>query len=243
MGGDHSTAQSILNLRVSKCGRPIMRFAKPRRASPEDVIDPVDWNAVAVSNNQWSEALKDPEAAYATWASNAEDWLVKSKVLQQQQPEKSLAESPKLVSGAHRMGTLQSLEERQIRRQLRRLEEARFLQLQGRPVPTSLKSRLYRTGHIPQNERDAIRRGAWGLGVQLVTKRLRQILANAKNQRISEWNKKVHTIPGACRWIQRESPNPMVVEDEMGNVVTSPVQAVELLQSFPEFYAGCSGSA
>eukprot|EP00435_Cladocopium_sp_Y103_P006683 s2526_g2.t1 len=109
MGGDHSTAQSILNLRVSKCGRPIMRFAKPRRASPEDVTDPVDWNAVAVSNNQWSEALKDPEAAYATWAANAEDWLVKSKVLQQHQPEKSLAESPKLVSGAHRMGTLQSL--------------------------------------------------------------------------------------------------------------------------------------
>lgn len=81
--------------------------------------------------NRWSEAQKAPERAFKIWASNAEEWPVKSRVLQEHHPEKTLAESLKLLSGAHRMGTLQSLDERQIQRLLRRLQEAHFLQLQG----------------------------------------------------------------------------------------------------------------
>jgi len=96
-----------------------MRFAKPRKTSHQETPEPVEWTDVAVSNQRWSEALKDPETAFKMWASNAEEWLVKSRVLQEHHPEKTLAESPKLLSGAHRMGTLQSLDERQIRRLLR----------------------------------------------------------------------------------------------------------------------------
>ena len=129
MGGDHSTAQTIFNLRVTKCGRPLMRFAKPRKTYHQESPEPVEWNDVAVSTQRWSEALKDPETAFKMWASDAEQWLVKSGLLQDQRPEKTLAESPKLLSGAHRMGSLQSLAERQIRRLLRRLQEAHFLQL------------------------------------------------------------------------------------------------------------------
>ena len=109
-----------------------MRFAKPRKTSHQETPEPVEWTDVAVSNQRWSEALKDPETAFKMWASNADEWLVKSRVLQEHHPEKTLAESPKLLSGAHRMGTLQSLDERQIRRLLRRLQEAHFLQLQLR---------------------------------------------------------------------------------------------------------------
>ena len=158
MDGDHSTAQTIFNLRVTKCGRPLMRFAKPRKTSHQESPEPVEWNDVAVSNQRWSEALKDTETAFKMWASDAEQWLVKSGLLQDQRPEKTLAESPKLLSGAHRMGSLQSLAERQIRRLLRRLQEAHFLQLQGRPVPTPLRNRLICTGSVPQAERDAIKR-------------------------------------------------------------------------------------
>ena len=240
MGGDHSTAQTILNLRVTKCGRPLMRFAKPRKTSHQEPPEPVEWTDVAVSNQRWSEALTDPETAFKMWASNAEEWLVKSGVLREQRPEKTLAESPKLLSGAHRMGTLQSLDERQIRRLLRRLQEAHFLQLQGRPVPTPLRNRLICTGSVPQAERDAIKRGAWGLAIKLVTERLRLMQANAKNQRVPQWKKIVNTIPGACRWVQRESPKPMVIEVGGGNVVTSPVQAVEFLsQAWGETF-GCN---
>ena len=82
MGGDHSTAQTIFNLRVTKCGRPLMRFAKPRKTSHQDSPEPVEWNDVAVSNQRWSEALKDPETAFKMWASDAEQWLVKSGLLQ-----------------------------------------------------------------------------------------------------------------------------------------------------------------
>ena len=96
------------------------------------------------------------------------------------------------------------------------------------------------TGSVPQAERDAIKRGAWGLAIKLVTERLRLIQTNAKNQRVSEWKKFVHTIPGACRWVQRESPKPMVIEVGGGNVVTSPVQAVEFLsQAWGETF-GCN---
>ncbi|CAL1145493.1 unnamed protein product [Cladocopium goreaui] len=206
-------------------------LAMPLYDSPE----PVEWNDVAVSNQHWSKALKDPETAFKMWASDAEQWLVKSGFLQDQRPEKTLADSPKLLSGAHRMGSLQSLAERQIRRLLRRLQEAHFLQLHGRPVPTPLRNRLICNGSVPQAERDAIKRGAWGLAIKLVTERLRLIQTNAKNQRVSEWKKFVHTIPGACRWVQRESPKPMVIELGGGNVVTSPVQAVEFLsQGIPQ---------
>ena len=42
------------------------------------------------------------------------------------------------------------------------------------------------------------------------------------------------------RWVQRESPKPMVVEDGSGNVVTSPVRAVEMLwQAWGEVF-GCN---
>ena len=240
MGGDHSVAQTTLNLRVAKCGRPVMRFAKARFTLQSEVSESVSWTEMAVSDTQWSEALKDTDTAFATWASDAEKWLVHSKVVQDSNPEKTLAEGPKLLSGSHRMGALQSLEERQIRRLLRRIQEVHFLQLLGRSVPYSLRNKLCCTGSVSGEERDAIKRGALGLAEKLVTKRLCRVQTNVKNQRLSDWNKYVHTIPGACRWVQRESPKPMVVKDGSGNVVTSPVRAVEMLwQAWGEVF-GCS---
>ena len=89
-----------------------MRFAKARPTQQSEVSESLSWTEMALSGTEWSEALKDLETAFETWASDAEKWLVQSKFLQDNNPEKILAEGPKLLSGSHRMGALQSLEER-----------------------------------------------------------------------------------------------------------------------------------
>ena len=48
---------------------------------------------------------------------------------------------------------------------MRRFQEAHFLQLQGRSVPSFLRNKLCCTGSVSGEERVAIKRGAWGLAV------------------------------------------------------------------------------
>ena len=239
LGGDHTIAQACFNLKVDKCGRPTLRFAKPRPVCSPNGLPLAAWSEIATSEASWSTILKDPDLAFKTWAGDVEMWMVGSGLLDGGTPEKDLASPPKLVSGAHRMGHLQPLEERQLRRIIRRLEEAHFLQLRGRLAPPSLCRNLQRCGLLAQDELDAVRNGAWGQAVLLVKKRLDQIQTNCRNRRLSEWNKYVHTIPGACRWVQRESPPPMVLENS-GKVVTSHGEAAEVLHSAWGEVFGCN---
>ena len=124
------------------------------------------------------------------------------------------------------------------------LEASAFDKVKGDPVLLDLQRmgdnlRNQAQDELAQDELGAVRNGAWGQAVLLVKKRLDQIQTNCRNRRLSEWNKYVHTIPGACRWVQRESPPPMVLENS-GKVVTSHGEAAEVLHSAWGEVFGCN---
>ena len=78
------------------------------------------------------------KTAWKAWARDVDAWLTEAQVLDQTAPEKLLAQEPKLRDGARRLGLFQTLEERQARRLVRRLLEARFLQHRGKPDPAQI---------------------------------------------------------------------------------------------------------
>ena len=78
--------------------------------------------------------------------------------LQHRRAERNLGSAPGVKVSAHHMAPEQGLEERQLRRWLRRLEEARFHANRGSALPKGLAKRIAKTPNIPDKERNAVKR-------------------------------------------------------------------------------------
>ena len=113
---------------------------------------------------------------------------------------------PKLRPAAHAAGLAQSLEERQMRRILRRLNEAHVQAWRGNVVDPGLARNISRAP-LQSEELQAVAQGRWGLEVSLVQKRLHAQLAKGQTKVLTEWKHRVHSLSGAAFWIKSVARN------------------------------------
>jgi hypothetical protein len=84
----------------------------------------------------------------------------------------------------------------------------------------------------PQLTGAALATGAFGTAKQLAQDRLQQFLQVHTREAIARWKARVHTIPGAARWLRQESATPFVTQHTDGHVITARHEAVDALRSY-----------
>ena len=227
-GGDHSIAQCTLDLTCRGRG-PEWRFAKVRRDATQDLVA-VSWDNIAAPADAWQRDLDvSVEAAWSTWAHDAEAWLTAAGAVQAQEGERPLGSVPRLVHGSHRVAVRQSTEERVLRRHVRRLREGQLMQWKGRPVPRALVCKLMAT-QSPPEEFAAVRNQRFGEALRLAEERLHKLLLHEQESALRLWKQEIHTVQGACKWLRKEAalPAALLHNDQVYN---RPAEAVELLRT------------
>ena len=136
---------------------------------------------------------------------------------------------PKLRPAAHAAGLAQSLEEWQMRRILRRLNEAHVQAWRGNVVDPGLARNISRVP-LQSEELQAVAQGRWGLAVSLVQKRLHAQLAKGQTKVLTEWKHRVHSLSGAAFWIKSEGPSPQCLQNAEGKVFSNRPAAAEALR-------------
>ena len=140
-------------------------------------------------------------------------------------PERKLGSVPTTKVSTHHVAPDQGLQERQLRRWIRRLDEAQTLARLGVPVPPNLKRRLQNMWDIPTNEYQAVQQEQWGAARRLAYGRLTSLLRVEQQKKLQAWKDRVGTFSGACRWVRQEDAKPYVVQTPEGCVMTSRVTA------------------
>eukprot|EP00438_Fugacium_kawagutii_P017066 Skav215214 [mRNA] locus=scaffold1252:82926:90141:- [translate_table: standard] len=105
-------------------------------------------------------ALADPSIAWTLWSQNAEHWLQQSGVLASDKAERALGTVPRVTSGGHRVANMQCVAERQLRRRIRRLDEALVLSHKRSPIPPGLLTHIFQ-GAVA-DEKQAVHQRRWG---------------------------------------------------------------------------------
>ncbi|CAE7276503.1 unnamed protein product [Symbiodinium sp. CCMP2592] len=219
--GDHSIASCTLQVSFQN-GPRAWRMAKTRAYKP---LDPSSGDQQGPAP-QWPlsacslDASPSVESKWRLWSQAAEEWLVLSKCVPQERSERPLGSMPKLRTAAHAAGLAQSLEERQIRRILRRFREAHVQSWRSNAVDPGLVKKLLRTP-LQAEERQAVAQGRWGLAVSLAQKRLRAQLAKGQAKALTEWKHRVHSLSGAASWIKSEGPTSQCIQNAEGQVFSN----------------------
>lgn len=229
LGSDHTRAQAKIGVVIPKCGIPLRRFAKPRPVISKDPTK-VPWQTVSSPPEIWKKQLLNPEEAWQAWAQAVETWLVRAGILDPRRGEKTLGEVPSLRMAPHRLGFFQSLEERQLRRLHRKVEEARFLYLQGRPIPRQLYKKIRSSPVMPSHCRNDVEYGAWGKISGILSNKLHDLQETEKSRRLSDWKDKIHSLAGACKWVQKAEVTPMVLKHD-DVICVSPGKVLDALKT------------
>ena len=238
LGADHTRAQAKICVTVPKYGKPMHRFSKFRPVISKDPAK-VPWKTVACPPDIWQDKLLNPEEAWQTWAQAVETWLVRAGILDPRRGEKTLGSEPSLRMAPHRLGFFQSLEERQLRRLHRKIEEARFLSLQGRPIPQSLYTKICSSPVLPPQCWSDVEYSAWGKISGILSNKLHDLQEAEKSMRLSDWKDKIHSLAGACKWVQKSEVTPMVLKHN-GFVCVSPGKVLDALKTTWSEIFGCN---
>ncbi|CAE7676109.1 xynB [Symbiodinium sp. CCMP2592] len=237
-GGDHSIAESHFDLSVPPCV-PEWRFAKPPRdAGADAVLRTASWQDCASSKEEWTKALDDLNDACSLWCKDAQKWLSRSGGLAGSAYERDLGSKPSLRSGNHKLSSRQAIGERQLRRHIRRLKEARLFQQKGLQVPLPLLKALSHA-KLPAQETSDVRSARFGSALSAASDRLQVLLRDNYRQAIKTWKARIHTTHGACRWLKREEAIPSILQDEQGRTLCQPAEAVKALHNFWGHTFGC----
>lgn len=154
--------------------------------------------------------------------------------LQQRRAERNLGSAPSVKVSGHHMAPERGLEERQLRRWLRRLEEARFHANRGSALPKGLAKRIAKTPNIPDEERNAVKRQRWGAARALASDRLRRAQRQAKLQ---VWEEKAAAFSRACGRVKQEEVKPHVVlADYWRNLFGTPETTISFEKFEKNFY-------
>ena len=228
-GGDHSIAEAVFD---TLCPQAMAewRHAKTPKETPDlDSLSPVPWSAVATCDALWQQALGSVDTAWASWASDVEQWLRASQALTNEKAERAIGSTPSLRSGCHRVAGRQSVAERSLRRHIRRLKEAQLHCRRGRVPPEGLIRSLSNL-RLPEPESLAISESRFGRALVLASDRLNILLSKQHDAAVAKWRGDMQSTSKACKWLRRDEAAPQVLELQDGTVVTQPACAVEYLR-------------
>ena len=181
------------------------------------------------------------DGAWDAWCNDVTKWLVANKVITSKTWERNLGTVPHVKHGSHRMGANQDIHERQLRRWIRRLQEAHELTRRGIDLPMTLRNRFFAT-QVPSDEHAAVTSQRWGLAVRLAQDRLHALLETKRSQKLRDWKTKMQTLTGACRWLKQETPTPHVLCNTTGQILTcATTMAYELRDFWGNIFGICQG--
>ena len=126
-------------------------------------------------------------------------------------------EIPQVQSGAGRMAEGQDATERQLRRALRRLHEARGNVLQGRPTSRNLTRNIECDARRFKFEREA-RNRQWWPAIDKLTGLLNQFLNDQQSARAKAWKLRVRDYSAAVRWTKELGRPPWLLRCKDGSV-------------------------
>lgn len=214
------------SLRIEKPKEQQFRFSHVRKTSEVVPENPqVSWESICASQQKWQTVLRDVNLAWDQWCQDVEQFLTQNHFLVNNKPERKLGSVPTTKVSTHHVAPDQGLQERQLRRWIRRLDEAQTLARLGVPVPPNLKRRLQNMWDIPTNEYQAVQQEQWGAARRLAYGRLTSLLRVEQQKKLQVWKDRVGTFSGACRWVRQEDAKPYVVQTPEGCVMTSRVTA------------------
>ena len=218
--GDHTIACSDFYMNRKARTWQQLRFPQPPRLIENPVLpqEVPDWATVASTNLEWSNKLSDSvDQIWECWIGDVELWLRHAGLFCNRTPEQKLGSVPAPVPGQHRMADQQNVPERQLRRYIRRLQEARRAALHGvQPNPTLLRKLLRQA--VPHNERCDLQRGHWGAALTSATTRLQQLLKTKHDEALRKWHECISDISGACRWVRQDNPVPWIIKNSSGAI-------------------------
>ena len=219
------------------------RFTHTRKTIELDPKKPSSpWSCVASGSHQWNQSLSDVNSAWELWAKDTEAWLTANGYVQDSQPERNLGSLPKVKTSTHRLAPTQSLEERVLRRWIRRLKEAHTCGWKGASPSESLLRKIYKF-HAPQNEAEAVQQHAWGTAVKLAESRLQSLLQVKSRLALDKWRQRVKTFPGACKWVKLEEAASPVLQTDDGQILSCRTSALKALRDYWANIFGCSAPA
>lgn len=190
-------------------------------ASVSDAVDPqVLWNSVATSQEAWNTMVQtgSSNGIWDQWSKDAESFLLAKGSIESGTHFQPRGTCPRLFSAAKTLASGQSLRERQLRRQLRRIQEIQEIFRRGRQPEPQLLFRAKigcRNLQLPQPRKPA----DWGQVGKQVQDLLHMFLDQKQQESISRWKQKVATVTGACAWVRRRPPAPSLLKH--GEVVTT----------------------
>ena len=236
--GDHTLIECAFDLRVPKGGSEWRLARTPEDKREAELLKDVSWQDVACSSRQWESLRTDLDAAWQQWCQDSQAWLSAAGALGDRVPERALGSEPRLRSGQHRVSAGQSVQERRVRRLVRRLREAQVLQHRGRQVPSELQAALLKspTGTVDLED---VRMQRYGALLRVAQARLEAILEAKQREALTKWKEDIHTVRGACRWLKREEAVPQLLQTEDGQVLTQPSQALPALKAYWGRIFGC----
>ena len=170
---------SICGCRSRKCNNFASHVRETENNPP--VVPDVDWLDVASSNHHWAQVRGQGNLAWSTWSKDVEAWLTFNGYLQSAAGERPLGSLPTLRTSTHHMAPCQPIDERQLRRWIRRLAEARMLQQNGHAIRPQLLYKLTQA-RVPDSEKQAVQNGAWGFAYNLARDRLDEINAQREKR-------------------------------------------------------------
>ena len=208
---DHSILELVCSGISAQADLPCWRFASVRNSPPHCERIPEirrSWHELSCSDTRWKVLCSGSEIdeIWQCWSQDAETWLCAHGFLQEGTGDRALGTSPTLRIAGSRHGPQQSVEERMLRRLVRRVEEV-DLQSQSRPDNPQLRAAIRRSLGT-EAEIQAFSVSDWPLLSYLVRRLLQACLQSVRERTLSIWRAKLRKFGFVCKWVKRKVAGP-----------------------------------
>ena len=220
LGSDHTRAQAKIGVVIPKCGIPLRRFAKPRPVISKDPTK-VPWQTVSSPPEIWKKQLLNPEEAWQAWAQAVETWLVRAGILDPRRGEKTLGEVPSLRMALGSSSLSRNVNFVASTVKLRKLGSCTC---KVDPFPDSCTRKFV----LPPSCQVIV--GTWGKISGILSNKLHDLQETEKSRRLSDWKDKIHSLAGACKWVQKAEVTPMVLKHD-DVICVSPGKVLDALKN------------
>ena len=220
---DHYGTLFSLQVQHARDNAPAWEFRKPRRVVNPEVDCSAktedSWRQHALPQQAWDSLLREDNVAelWNSWSRNAEACLTDVGYFQPDARAHRRGEIPQLQSGAGRMAEGQDTRERQLRRALRRLHEARGNALHGRATSRNLLQNIEGDARRFQFVTEA-RNRQWWPAIDKLTALLNQFLNDQQSARSKAWRLRVQDYSAAVRWSKELGRPPWLLRCTDGSV-------------------------
>ena len=236
---DHTVMMATLQGQCPEAPAPAweLRKAAPL-ASQEETSEPAvmasvaaAWDQVAMPQAAWHNEVQngDPLSLWDQWSKDAEGALKRAGVVAATPAARPRGTLPALQSAASPAGSGQDSKERELRRFLRRLHEAKTCCDLGKHPDAGLLRNL-RQGATRWHVRQQVRANQWQPAITECHRQLQHMLKQQQDRRMTEWRLRMTDYAHAAKWVKASARPPWLLKQADGNVSVGTSKGVQALR-------------